>query len=464
MASRTSSCAPAPLTALLLALTLALALAPRACSAAGLADAPLAADALQPLDFAPAWTFSVDGNATRLAASVPGDLITDMQRAGLVGDPLFERNFKSLAWDAPATFRLVFDADAAVLAQPARWLVLDSVKMGAYVSLNGAFLGAARDQFLRYEFDVSAVLRAAANELLVTFPPSSDRINDEARWIACSGAWDWAPYTATYNSAGAHTMSKGIARSVYLAGVGAAAVEHLQPRIFYSGAYPTASLSDAVAGPWEVAARVHLRAPAGGASGTLAVAGSWGGANSSKVTLIAGNQTVELRMEVPAGAVRLWWPNGAGAQVLYNLTATFTPSAAAGGAGGATLSVTRSVGFRFFALVTGNDTDPSTLSGVDGSGAFTMRYNVNGMKVFARGANLIPMDEMEGRLSVAAHSAMLQSAAAAGMNTLRVWGGGSFFPDVVYDTCDELGILLYHGESLPQTRHRPARARGCSRA
>ena len=135
-----------------------------------------------PLDFAPAWTFSVDGNATRLAASVPGDLITDMQRAGLVGDPLFERNFKSLAWDAPATFRLVFDADAAVLAQPARWLVLDSVKMGAYVSLNGAFLGAARDQFLRYEFDVSAVLRAAANELLVTFPPSNDSLNGAAQW------------------------------------------------------------------------------------------------------------------------------------------------------------------------------------------------------------------------------------------------------------------------------------------
>ena len=62
-------------------------------------------------------------------------------------------------------------------------------------------------------------------------------------------------------------MSKGIVRCVYLAGVGAAAIEHLQTRISYGGAYPTAPLADAAAGPFVVAARVHFRAPAAGASG-----------------------------------------------------------------------------------------------------------------------------------------------------------------------------------------------------
>jgi beta-galactosidase/beta-glucuronidase len=59
-------------------------------------------------------------------------------------------------------------------------------------------------------------------------------------------------------------------------------------------------------------------------------------------------------------------------------------------------TITRRVGFRFVALVTADDSDPSKLDGVDGSGNFTMRMNVNGAKIWSRGANLIPMDEMDG--------------------------------------------------------------------
>ena len=137
------------------------------------------------------WSVSAD-NVSSVKPDVPGDLISDLERAGLIGDVLYERNFKSTIWDdSDFTYRLSFDASPAVLAAPARWLVFDSIKMGAFVWLNGVFLGAAADQFLRYNFDVTAILKATGNELSVTFPPSNNTINDEARWIACSGAWDW---------------------------------------------------------------------------------------------------------------------------------------------------------------------------------------------------------------------------------------------------------------------------------
>ena len=61
-----------------------------------------------------------------------------------------------------------------------------------------------------------------------------------------------------------------------------------------------------------------------------------------------------------------------------------------------------------------------------GSGNFTMRLRVNGADVFARGANLIPMEELEGRASATAIATMVASAADANMNMLRVWGGGIF--------------------------------------
>lgn len=424
------------LTAHLALLLLAGAQLPAVARGAGMRDEPLLGDATQLLDGG-AWT--VSDNATTVAAAVPGDLVTDLQRAGVVGDPLFELAFKSLVWDRQWQYALSFATEPAA-AGGARWLVLDSVKMGAWVWLNGVYLGAVQDQFLRFTYDVSAVLKAPGagpNRLTVTFAQSNHSLNDQARWMAASGRWDWAAETSTYNSVGAHTFSKGIVRSVYLVAVGAAAVEHLQTRIFYAGSYPTAPLTDASAGPWNVVARVHLLAPAP-ASGTVQVRGAWGGLASSPASLVAGNNTVEVTLSVPAGAVNLWWPNGLGQQARYNITATWTPAA------GPPLTTSRAVGFRFFALVTGNDTDPSTLAGKDGSDSFTMRFNVNGAKVWSRGANLIPMDELEGRLSEDAHIAMLRSAAAAHMNTLRVWGGGSFYNDVVYDTADELGLMMYH--------------------
>ena len=148
--------------------------------------------------------------------------------------------------------------------------------------------------------------------------------------MACSGAWDWAPYTSTYNDKGAHTMSKGVWKSVYLVGIGKgeAALEHLQPRVYYNGSFPLAPLDDSSAGGWTVEARVHLVSP-GAASGTVEVSGQWGGSASTPASLVAGDNIVTVSLTVPAAKVSLWWPNGMGADhlpSLYNLSATWTPA------------------------------------------------------------------------------------------------------------------------------------------
>ena len=73
-----------------------------------------------------------------------------------------------------------------------------------------------------------------------------------------------------------------------------------------------------------------------------------------------------------------------------------------------------------------------------------MRFKVNGADIWARGANQIPMEEMEGRELREAYLAMLDHARSAGHNMLRVWGGGKFLPQVFYDACDSLGIMIFH--------------------
>jgi hypothetical protein len=73
-----------------------------------------------------------------------------------------------------------------------------------------------------------------------------------------------------------------------------------------------------------------------------------------------------------------------------------------------------------------------------------MRFKVNGADVWMRGSNVIPMEEMEGRESEAAYYAMLSHTAAAGMNVVRVWGGGKFLPQMFYDVADAMGLMVMH--------------------
>jgi beta-galactosidase/beta-glucuronidase len=109
------------------------------------------------------------------------------------------------------------------------------------------------------------------------------------------------------------------------------------------------------------------------------------------------------------------------------------------------------IGFRTLNLITVNDTDSSVVNqslSLEGSGNHGMFFRINGAAVWARGANVVPMDQLEGRLTDQAHRVLVQSAADAGLNMLRVWGGGMVLPESFYDACDELGILVYQDMML----------------
>ena len=148
------------------------------------------------------WVLTSADGKVETAAYVPGDILTDLQLGGLMGDPIYDQNWlqwlynkeSAPMWDAQDwTYAKTFDADAALLAPGTLvHLTFDGVKMAADVVLNGVTLGFANDMFLRTEFDATAALRARNNTLTVTFTTSADVRNEAGRWPACSGGWDWA--------------------------------------------------------------------------------------------------------------------------------------------------------------------------------------------------------------------------------------------------------------------------------
>jgi hypothetical protein len=396
-------------------------------------------DTLQYLD----GKWSVSNGTKTITGMVPGDLITDLFNGGLIGDPLFESNWLTPIWDKYTwNYTTTFTAQSGNTV----YLVFDGIKMGAQIFLNNKLVGTARDQFLRYRFDVTAMIQAS-NTLMVYFPAGGQGIDCEGRFMACTGGWDWAPYSNTFDQHGANTLSKGIWKSVYLVTASTLAITHLVPQIFYQGNYPLTRLPDSPPGGFKVEVTAHVIATKP-VTGNFKVEGSWGISTTSPVSVPAGEST--FTTDLTANTVKLWWPNGLGAQNLYNVTITWVPSS------GAALSTSRSVGFRVFTIVTANDSDPSTLQGKDGSGTLTMRFRINGVNMYSRGGNMIPMEEYEGRANADAFRYLVQSAADGGFNTFRIWGGGIFYYDAFYDACDELGIIMYHDMQYAQGGHAPA--------
>ena len=137
----------------------------------------------------------------------------------------------------------------------------------------------------------------------------------------------------------------------------------------------------------------------------------------------------ELRVESP----RLWWPRGYGGQPLYELRARLNGS----DDDGAWLS--RRVGLRTVRLVQ----DAAAAPAAGHPAGTTFFFEVNGVEVYAKGSNLIPLSVFEDRVTDEDIEWTLSQAVDGNMNMVRVWGGGRYQRDSFYDAADRLGLLLW---------------------
>ena len=58
-------------------------------------------------------------------------------------------------------------------------------------------------------------------------------------------------------------------------------------------------------------------------------------------------------------------------------------------------------------------------------------FRINHVTVMARGANMIPLDVFQSRVTKADRQYMLAAAVEANMNMVRVWGGGKYEEEVL---------------------------------
>lgn len=71
-------------------------------------------------------------------------------------------------------------------------------------------------------------------------------------------------------------------------------------------------------------------------------------------------------------------------------------------------------------------------------------FRLNGVPIFAKGANWVPIDSFIPRgKKLNLYEKLLKDVKIANVNMVRVWGGGIYEDEAFYDLCDELGILVW---------------------
>ena len=405
--------------------------APQAPAQLTLDDPPVLGAAHIPLS-GTEWTATSPSLGLTIGATVPGDLIMDLFHAGVIPEPIYELNWLNYSiwndhtWVYNRPFTLTAEQFTSVTGKGGAGdiaLVFDGIKMGANIYLNGVQVGQALAQFERLIFSLraiaansSAAIRQGANVLSVEF---DHRLNTPL-FMQCTGGWDWAPYSNSTTADGKEaTFSRGIWKAVYLVtSPGGVFLTDIAPLITYNGPFPTSPLSDGAHGGFTLNLTLYMTTTTALPASTLSVQPSW---RNTPLTfqlpqLPASTSTgLSTLIRVSAADVNLWWPQGLGAQPLYDLSVRVN----AGDRG--VITGSRRIGFRFFAIVTGNDTNPQYVeenAEADGTDTQGMRFRINGAPLFVRGANVIPMDNNEGRYTANGHRQMVLSAAAAGMKSV----------------------------------------------
>lgn len=350
---------------------------------------------------------------------VPGQVHSDLWRAGIIPDPFWRDQANECQWVERWQWRYTrqFTISEEHLSE---WMLLsfEGLDTFAHIVLNGVTIGTSDTMFVPQEFEVTSTLRPGVNELEVTFVPSAEAVKDQpigtyvslfsperifVRRMQCGFGWDWVH----------RFVSAGIWRPVRVIRYQGARITNVY--------LPITALSKDEA---TLTAQVELENRRGEhLQVRLEIVDPCGTIVTHRV-VEASTPIIPVPMAIPHP--KLWWPNGFGDQPLYTCRCTLTDVT------GQVLDQHESeVGIRTVEMI----------ETPDGYGQ-SMVLHINGEPVFAKGANWVPADPFPGTIPVSHYDHLLRLARDGHVNMLRAWGGGIYEPEAFWKACDHWGIMV----------------------
>lgn len=357
-----------------------------------------------------AWRMREADSQTWHSAHVPGSVYADLMADGTMPDPFWRENeldaFERMKKDY--VYQRAFTMSEAQLAHAHVELVCEGLDTLAHVSLNGREIAFADNMHITWVWDVKEQLHAGENTLEIRFDSPilycAKKAEEAPGWESsdatpgfrhlrkahCMFGWDWGP----------RLPDAGIWRPIFLRTWDAARLENALMLQAHHDGVVDVTIRPEIAG--ESAWSAEITAPDG--------------------EVLTLPETTATEQVITIEHPQLWWPNGLGKQPLYRVTVRLATG---------DTRVWR-IGLRTM-----------TVSREKDEWGEEFCHVVNGMKVFAMGADYIPEDNILARVTPERTRRLLEDCKAANFNAIRVWGGGYYPDDAFYDICDELGLMVW---------------------
>jgi len=372
-----------------------------------------------------------------LPATVPGNVRTDLLSLDRINDPFYSTQNDESQWVDSLDWWYARSLEVKLGRADRAFLSFEGIDYISAVYFDGAELGRHEGMFSRQTYEITDRVRAGRSELAVRIWGSDALPQRRLSWwerlwsplgtalqggkeafpqrsatLKCqmSFGWDFAPRLRTM----------GLWDDVALVVTGSVFVSDIfvrtQPEDEGSNVTVRADInSDATR---DVTAVIQVRARNKGEAETQ----QW----EFGLALRKGQQAPEMRFTLLDP--RLWQPWDRGEPCLYDLELRILHK------GQVLDSVSETFGVR--SVETAPNPDAPR-----GSEQWTLV--VNGSSEFIRGANWVPLDALPGRLRREEYETVVAMAKEAGINLLRVWGGGLREKRAFYDLCDEQGMMVW---------------------
>jgi beta-mannosidase len=371
------------------------------------------------------WRMKDTGKGCWIKARVPGSVFSDLLREGLMEDPFYRDNEDKAIELSYHDYEYMreFNIPPDMFKKDKIFLYCEGLDTLTEIRINSKKVARTDNMHRCYEFDVKKFLKKGRNNIHIMFYSPAEFIKKMQKknplWkrtfdIAMPGyyhlrkahsmfGWDWGPRipdSGIWRDIGLKSYDYGRLKDTYVT------QKHRKDKVIIN-----VQVNFETWVKKGLSLEVLISCPGGGEI-----------IKTYEIDCLENNCNFNFKIKDP----ELWWPNGYGKQPLYGVKVNLMNEKKI------IDSKEFRIGLRALDIRKRKD-----------KWGESFEFVVNGVSVFARGANYIIEDNLMSRYSKKRTEKLLKDCVEANFNCIRVWGGGIYPADYFFELCDRYGLIVW---------------------